>query len=97
LREIGRAFDKDHGSIQFLLAKHGGIAPAVQRRSQRALKLAEREVISRGIASGSGNAHWPVLTNRGRAENRKSSFDHLEQISPNTMPHLSRHPLRMPA
>ena len=53
LHEIGRAFDKDHGSIQFLLAKHGGIAPAVRRRSQRTLTLAEREEISRGIASGS--------------------------------------------
>ena len=53
LHEIGRAFDKDHGSIQFLLSKHGGIAPAVRRRSQRTLTLAEREDISRGIASGS--------------------------------------------
>ncbi|MBB5057398.1 DNA-binding CsgD family transcriptional regulator, partial [Granulicella aggregans] len=53
LHAIGRAFDKDHGSIQFLLSKHGGIAPAVRRRSQRTLTLAEREEISRGIASGS--------------------------------------------
>ena len=53
LHEIGRAFDKDHGSIQFLLSKHGGIAPAVRRRAQRTLTLAEREEISRGIASGS--------------------------------------------
>jgi len=53
LQEIGRAFDKDHGSIQILLSKHGGIAPAVRRRSQRTLTLAEREEISRGIASGS--------------------------------------------
>ena len=52
LHEIGRAFNKDHGSIQFLLSKHGGIAPAVRRRSQRTLTLAEREDISRGIASG---------------------------------------------
>ena len=52
LHEIGRAFDKDHGSIQFLLVKHGGIAPAVRRRSERTLTLAEREDISRGIASG---------------------------------------------
>ena len=43
---------KDHGSIQFLLAQHGGIAPAARRRSQRTLTLAEREEISRGIASG---------------------------------------------
>ncbi len=53
LHEIGRAFGKDHGSIQFLLSQHGGIAPAVRRRSQRTLTLAEREDISRGIASGS--------------------------------------------
>jgi IS30 family transposase len=53
LHEIGRDFGKDHGSIQFLLSQHGGIVPAVRRRSPRALTLAEREDISRGIASGS--------------------------------------------
>jgi len=53
LHEIGRAFGKDHGSIQFLLAQHGGFAPVVRRRSQRTLTLAEREEISRGIVSGS--------------------------------------------
>src|SRR5580698_11481321 len=52
LHEIGRAFGKDHGSIQFLLSQHGGIAPAVRRRSLQSLTLAEREDISRGIASG---------------------------------------------
>src|ERR1700738_1542076 len=51
--EIGRAFGKDHGSIQFLLSQHGGIVPAVRRRSERTLTLAEREEISRGLASGS--------------------------------------------
>ena len=45
LHEIGRAFGKDHGSIQFLLSQHGGIAPAVRRRSQRTLTLTEREVL----------------------------------------------------
>ncbi len=49
LHEIGRAFGKDHGSIQFLLSQRGGVAPAVRRRSQRTLTLAEREDISRGI------------------------------------------------
>ena len=52
LHEIGRVFGKDHVSIQFMLAQHGGIAPAVRRRSPRTLTLAEREEISRGIASG---------------------------------------------
>jgi IS30 family transposase len=52
LHEIGRAFSKDHVSIHFMLAQHGGIAPAVRRRSPLTLTLAEREEISRGIASG---------------------------------------------
>src|ERR1700682_3322941 len=53
LHEIGRAFGKDHGSIQFLLSQRGGIVPAARRRSLRTLTVAEREDISRGIASGS--------------------------------------------
>ena len=53
LHEIGRVFGKDHVSIQFMLAQHGGIAPAVRRRSPLTLTLAERETISRGIACGS--------------------------------------------
>jgi IS30 family transposase len=53
LHEIGRAFGKDHVSIQFMLSQHGGIVPAARRRSSVTLTLAEREDISRGIASGS--------------------------------------------
>src|SRR6202140_4199480 len=53
LHEIGRAFGKDHGSIQFMLSQHGGIVPAARRRSLLRLTLAEREDISRGIACGS--------------------------------------------
>ncbi len=53
LHEIGRAFGKDHVSIQFMLAQRGGIAPVARRRSLLTLTLAERENISRGIACGS--------------------------------------------
>ena len=53
LHEIGRAFGKGHGSIRFLMTQRGGIVPAARRRSPRTLTLAEREDISRGIASGS--------------------------------------------
>jgi IS30 family transposase len=53
LHEIGRAFCKSHASIQFLLSQRGGIVPAARRRSLRTLTVAEREDISRGIASGS--------------------------------------------
>jgi IS30 family transposase len=52
LHAIGRVLGKDHRVIRFLLARHGGIAPAARHRSQRVLTLAEREDISRGIASG---------------------------------------------
>jgi len=52
LHEIGRAFGKRHNSIRFLLKQRGGIVPPARRRSPRALTLAEREDISRGIASG---------------------------------------------
>src|ERR1700757_5543968 len=53
LHEIGRAFGKGHGSIRFLLTQRGGIVPVARRRSLGTLTLAEREDISRGIASGS--------------------------------------------
>ena len=53
LHEIGRTFGKDHNSIRCLVARHGGIAPAVGRRALLALTLREREEISRGLASGS--------------------------------------------
>jgi DNA-binding NarL/FixJ family response regulator len=53
LHEIGRAFGKDQGNVQFLLSQRGGIVPAARRCSLRTLTLAEREDISRGIASGS--------------------------------------------
>ncbi len=52
LHAIGRALGKDQHVIHFLLARHGGIAPAARRRSRRVLTLAEREDISRGIAGG---------------------------------------------
>jgi IS30 family transposase len=53
LHEIGRARSKPHNCIRFVLLASGGIAPAARRRSGLALPLAEREDISRGIASGS--------------------------------------------
>src|SRR6516225_7472184 len=51
--EIGRAYGKPHTSIRHLLLPRGGIPPSARRRSRLALTLAEREDISRGIASGS--------------------------------------------
>src|ERR1700732_3652184 len=53
LHGIGRAFDRPHTSIHCLLSHHGGIVPAVRRRSLLVLTAVEREDISRGLASGS--------------------------------------------
>jgi IS30 family transposase len=52
LHEIGRAYGKPHPTIRGVLLPRGGIPPIARRRSQLALTLAEREDISRGIASG---------------------------------------------
>jgi IS30 family transposase len=52
LHEIGRVFDKPHSCIRAALLPRGGIPPAARRRSRLALTFAEREDISRGIASG---------------------------------------------
>src|SRR5471030_669883 len=51
LKAIGRAFGKPSSSIYFQVAPHGGIRPALRRRSRLALTLSEREEISRGTAA----------------------------------------------
>ena len=48
LHEIGRAFGKDHNSIRGVVARHGGMVPAVRRRALLALTLRERERSSHG-------------------------------------------------
>src|SRR6202166_450828 len=88
LNEIGRALGKDHVVVHFVLARHGGIAPPVRRRSRRALTLAEREDISRGIASGcsmrviaqhlsraSSTVSREVARHGGRAQYRANEAD----------------------
>src|ERR1700675_220589 len=88
LNAIGRALGKYKQVIHFLLACHGGIAPPVRRRSRRALTLAEREDISRGIASGhsmrviaqrlsraSSTVSREVARHGGRAQYRASDAD----------------------
>ncbi len=52
LQDIAQLFDRNHSSIQRILAETGGMRPAQRRRSRLALTLAEREEISRALASG---------------------------------------------
>jgi len=52
LQQIAQLFDRNHSSIKQILAETGGIRPAPRRRSRLALSLAEREEISRAVATG---------------------------------------------
>ncbi|MGF6291563.1 IS30 family transposase [Paraburkholderia youngii] len=52
LQHIAQLFNRNHSSVQRILAQTGGIQPAPRRRSKLALTLAEREEISRGLVAG---------------------------------------------
>jgi IS30 family transposase len=52
LQQIAQLFDRNHSSIQRILAETGGIRPAPRCRSGLALTLSEREEISRGVIAG---------------------------------------------
>ena len=52
LKLIGRVLGRTSSAIFAHLKPHGGIRPAVRRRSRRVLSMDEREEISRGIAAG---------------------------------------------
>jgi len=50
---ISRALERRNKSgVQEIVARHGGIAPVPRRRAVAALRVEEREEISRGIAAG---------------------------------------------
>src|SRR5712664_1173610 len=51
--DIARALERRNKSgVYRVLALNGGIAPAPRRRAAAALRLEEREEISRGVAAG---------------------------------------------
>jgi hypothetical protein len=52
LHQIAQLFNRNHSSVQGILARTGGIQPALRRRSRLALFLIEREEISRSMAAG---------------------------------------------
>lgn len=52
LQQIAQLFDRNHSSIQRILAETGGIQPVPRCRSRLALTFAEREEISRGLIAG---------------------------------------------
>jgi IS30 family transposase len=52
LQHIAQLFDRNHSSIQRILAETGGISPAQRCRSRLALTSSEREEISRYLVTG---------------------------------------------
>ena len=52
LQQIAQLFDRNHSSIQRILSLTGGIRPPQRTRTKLALTLANREEISRGLATG---------------------------------------------
>ena len=52
LHQIAQSYDRGHSSIQRIFSETGGSRPPLRHRSPRALSLAEREDISRGLAQG---------------------------------------------
>jgi IS30 family transposase len=52
LQRIAQLFDRNHSSVQRILAESGGIPPLRRHRSPRTLTLAERETISRAMVAG---------------------------------------------
>ena len=65
LQQIAQLFDRNHSSIQRILAEMGGIRPAQRSRSRLALTLAEREEISRAVVAG--RSMHSIATSLGRA------------------------------
>ena len=49
--EISRAIAADRKAVSRVLSRHGGFTPPLRKRSPKALTLAEREEISRGLSA----------------------------------------------
>lgn len=64
LQQIALLFDRNHSSIQRILAETGGIRPPARQRSRLALTLAEREEISRAVVAGYSIRSIAVLLGR---------------------------------
>ena len=88
LASIARGFDRHHSSVESILKRTGGIRPPRRQRSRLALRLREREEVSRGIVAGHSlrtiaqalgrspsTVSREVHRNDGRSEYRASTAD----------------------
>ena len=65
LQQIAQLFDRNHSSVERILAETGGIRPAQRCRSRLALTLSEREEISRAVVAG--QSARSIASSLGRA------------------------------
>ena len=65
LNAIARELDRGHSAVQGAFARTGGVRPPQRSRSQVALSLAEREEISRGLATGDAIEPARLMKPRG--------------------------------
>ena len=92
LQQIAQLFDRNHSSIQGILAVTGGIRPAPRRRSRLALTLAEREEISRAVVAG--HSMRSIATQLGRAPLDDQSGDQAQR-GPRVLPSESGRRVRL--
>lgn len=64
LQQVTDLFDRHHSAIAGVLVRSGGIRSPPRRRSLRALRPAEREEISRGVAAGKSIRSIAVVLNQ---------------------------------
>lgn len=81
LSDTGRAAGKFPASIFGLLRLHGGFTPPARQRAVRALTLAEREEISRGLAAGSSLRQIARELNRAPSTIRREVSRNTDQRS----------------
>ena len=100
LQQIAQLFDRNHSSIQRILAETGGIRPAQRSRSRLALILAEREEISRAVVAGhsihsiaTSGAHPPPSAARSSATVAKDAIGRIRPSSSPGIGHVAPRPV----
>ena len=83
LQQIAQLFDRNHSSIERILAESGGIRPSPRRRSRLALTMAEREEISRAVVASLANMR------QGARTDLQPSAELLEVSQPEAAPMLN--------
>jgi DNA-binding CsgD family transcriptional regulator len=85
LQTIAQLFDRSHGSVASILRRTGGIRPPKRTRTRRALSIAEREEISRGVVTGRSLRSIATSLNRApstvsREINRNGSLTFVNRL-----------------